>query len=190
MRFEPTDLEGVFHVTPTPFEDARGAFMDIYLQSDFAERDIPFAPAQQALSVNLAAGTLRGLHYQLAPHEQAKLVRCVRGAVFDVAVDIRPDSPNLGQWVGETLTAEGRNALFVPKGFAHGFQTLAEDAEVAYLIDGEYMPALERGIRWDDPDVGVRWPSQTPVLSDRDQQLPLLTDASLPAASLPDGDRR
>jgi len=187
MRFEPTDLPGVFHVTPTPFEDARGAFMDIYLQSDFAAHDIAFAPIHQALSVNIAAGTLRGLHYQLAPQEQAKFVRCVRGSVFDVVVDVRPGSPTFGAWVSQTLSAEKRNALFVPRGFAHGFQTLADDCEVAYLIDGEYTPSLERGIRWDDPAVGVRWPSQTAVLSERDQQLPLLADASLPSAYAPTG---
>lgn len=156
-----------------PFEDARGSFERVFSAPEFAANGLPHVFAYAALSRNRRAGTLRGLHFQREPLE-AKLVRCVRGAVYDVIVDLRPGSAQFGLWRAVTLSAEQPCSLFVPKGCAHGFQTLVDDAELLYHIDVPFDPAAAAGIRWDDPTLAIDWPLPDPILSDRDRALPYL----------------
>jgi dTDP-4-dehydrorhamnose 3,5-epimerase len=175
MRLLETDLPGVVIVEPEVIEDDRGLFARTYCAREFEEHGIRFSPVQSSVSFNLRRGTLRGMHYQAAPHEEAKLVRCSMGRIFDVAVDIRPNSATFGLWTALELTAADRKALFIPPGFAHGFQTLVDDSEVSYLMSDFFEPKSQRGVRWDDPAVGINWPSErTRVISERDQHLPLL----------------
>lgn len=161
------------------FEDARGWFSETWSRRIFeaAGVDVDFVQDNHSYSRN--AGTIRGLHFQSAPFAQAKLVRCVRGRIFDVAVDIRHDSPTFRKWVGAELSAENGHQLFVPRGFAHGFLTLEADTEVAYKVDAFYDAASDGGIRWDDPELAIEWPSQAlaPTLSDKDARLPSLDEA-------------
>ncbi len=132
---------------------------------------------QDNQAFNARKGTVRGLHFQTSPHPQAKLVRVLKGAIFDVAVDVRPGSPTFGRWAGATLTAEGGEQLFVPRGFAHGYCTLVDDTELFYKVDGLYAPQTEGGVIWNDPDIGIEWPIDVePVLSDKDKVLPRLKD--------------
>lgn len=175
MRFLPTRLEGAFLVELEPHLDERGGFARLWDGAFFAERGLEPGLAQVSLSWNPRAGTLRGLHFQLPPHEEAKLVRCVRGAIFDVIVDLRSGSPTYLAWEGFELTAANRRQLYVPKGFAHGFETLEPDSEVLYFISTPYAPAAARGLRWDDPAVGIAWPSPPSVLSERDRNWPALS---------------
>ena len=135
----------------------------------------PFVQDNQAF--NARAGTIRGLHFQTAPHAQGKLVRVLKGAIYDVALDVRPGSPSFGLWVGAELTADGGEQLFVPRGFAHGYCTLVDDTELFYKVDGQYAPELEGGVAWDDPDLSIPWPiTGDPVLSEKDRKLPRLKD--------------
>ena len=172
MRFTPTAIAGVVVVDQDPIADERGAFSRTYCKDSFAEAGLAFQPVQESLSSNKARYTLRGLHYQAAPAEEQKLVRCVRGAVFDVAVDLRRDSDTRSRWFGLELSAENGRALFVPRGVAHGFLTLGDDAEVFYLIDTPYAPGQARGVRWDSPVFGIAWPHAPAVISQRDAQWP------------------
>lgn len=175
MRAIETELPGVLIVEPDVFEDARGFFFESYSRKKYAALGIidDFVQDNHSLS---ARGTLRGLHYQTAPG-QAKLVRVTRGAVLDVAVDIRWGSPTFGRWVGVELSAENRRQLYIPVGFAHGFCVTSEVAEFLYKCSSYYAPTLERGIAWDDPDLAIVWPVADPVLSDRDRRHPRLRDA-------------
>ena len=177
MNFIKTKLEDVIVIEPAVFGDHRGWFMETYSDSKMKEAGIDLTFVQDNQSFSATKGTLRGLHYQLAPKAQTKLVRCTRGAIFDVAVDIREGSPTYGKWFGIELSAENKKQLLVPKGFAHGFMTLTDDAEVQYKVDELYAPECDRGILWNDPDIGIEWPIEiTPVLSAKDEKAPLLND--------------
>ena len=170
----PTPLEGAFAVEIEPIEDERGFFARSFCQEEFRAHGLYPVVAQCNVSFNRRRGTLRGLHYQDKPHEEAKLVRCTLGAVWDVIVDIREDSPTRHRWHAIELTAENRRALYVPRGFAHGFQTLLDDSEVLYQMSEFYHPDSARGLRWDDPALGITWPLPDPILSLRDRAYSLL----------------
>jgi dTDP-4-dehydrorhamnose 3,5-epimerase len=174
MIFTETKLEGVCVIAPELIEDERGFFARLWTPEEFAERGLNPRLVQSNLSYNRRAGTLRGMHYQVKPHEEAKLVRCTRGALYDVALDIRPDSPTYLQWEAVELTEENRLMFYVPEGFAHGYQTLSDDTEVFYQMSELYHPESARGLRWDDPRLGIRWPLPVSVISERDTQFELL----------------
>ncbi len=175
MRVTPTTLPEILVIEPTVFEDARGFFMESYNRRRFAEHGITSDFVQDNHSRS-ARGTIRGMHYQLLPG-QAKLVRVIVGEILDVVVDIRRGSPTYGKWVACPLSATNRHMLYVPVGFAHGFCVTSDVAEVEYKVDTHYAPALERGIRYNDPEIGIDWPIENPILSERDQGLPLLAEA-------------
>ena len=178
MNIIETSLPGVKVVEPKVFGDHRGWFMETYSLAELAKADINIDFVQDNQSFSAAKGTLRGLHYQLNPKAQTKLVRCTRGSIFDVAVDIRKGSPTFGKWFGIELSAENKKQLLVPKGFAHGFMTLTDDVEVQYKVDELYAPECDRGIIWNDPSIGIQWPMNiTPVLSAKDEKAPLLNEA-------------
>lgn len=166
-------------ITPRRFEDARGWFSETWHSDRYASQGITAAFCQDNRSYSKPRFTLRGLHFQRVPFAQAKLVQCVRGRVFDVAVDLRRAAPTFTRWVGTELSAERGNQLFIPAGFAHGFLTLEEDCEVAYKVDAHYAPQADGGVCWDDPEFGIDWPldGKTPVLSDKDRSLPALAGA-------------
>jgi dTDP-4-dehydrorhamnose 3,5-epimerase len=172
MRFQPTELTGVCLIVPERMEDERGYFMRTWCHDEFSRNigDVSFVQASQ--SFNRVAGTLRGLHFQAAPHGESKLVRCLRGAIYDVVVDIRPDSANYGRWLGCELSEENGHALFIPQGYAHGFQTLDDGTEVAYQISAYHRPEAARGIRWDDRTLNIRWPLPISMISARDREWP------------------
>jgi dTDP-4-dehydrorhamnose 3,5-epimerase len=173
FTFQSLEIPDVILIQPKHFADPRGWFMETYRASVFAANGIEAAFVQDNCSVS-KRGVLRGLHFQRAPKAQGKLVRVVQGKIYDVAVDLREGSPTYGRWVGEVLSAENRRLVYVPPGFAHGFCVLGETAAVVYKVTAEYAPDCEGGVRWDDPQIGVRWPIADPVLSDRDARLPLL----------------
>lgn len=180
MKITKTSLEDVFVIEPTVFGDHRGWFMETYSESKFQEAGIDLNFVQDNQSFSKTRGTLRGLHYQLNPKAQTKLVRCTKGAIFDVAVDIRKGSPSYGKWFGIELNAENKKQLLIPKGFAHGFMTLTSDVEVQYKVDELYAPDCDRGIIWNDPQIGIEWPIDiTPVLSEKDEKAPLLKEADI-----------
>jgi dTDP-4-dehydrorhamnose 3,5-epimerase len=173
-----TRLDGVLVVEPAVFGDHRGWFMETYNEANFLEAGIKINFVQDNHSFSANKGTLRGLHYQLNPKAQTKLVRCTRGAIYDVAVDIRKGSPTFGKWFGIELTAENKKQLLIPKGFAHGFMTLTKNVEVQYKVDELYAPECDRGIIWNDPEIGIEWPMDIkPILSPKDENAPLLKDA-------------
>lgn len=178
MRVVETNIEHVLVIEPELFGDHRGWFTETYNEAKFREAGIDITFVQDNHSYSAARGTLRGLHYQLNPKAQTKLVRCTRGAIFDVAVDIRIGSPNFGKWFGLELSAENKKQLLVPAGFAHGFMTLTEDVEVQYKVNELYAPEFDRGIAWDDPQIGIKWPMNiTPILSAKDEKAPELNEA-------------
>lgn len=178
MKFTKTNLEGVIVVEPKVFGDHRGWFMETYNESNFLGAGINIKFVQDNQSFSAAKGTLRGLHYQLNPKAQTKVIRCTKGAIFDVAVDIRKGSSTFGEWFGTELTSENKKQLLIPNGFAHGFMTLSEDAEVQYKVDELYAPECDRGIIWNDPDIGIEWPMDVkPILSAKDEKAPLLMNA-------------
>jgi dTDP-4-dehydrorhamnose 3,5-epimerase len=178
FEFRRLEIPEVMLVEPRVFPDGRGFFMETYKYSDFSRFGIPERFVQDNVSRS-AKGVLRGLHYQKDPRAQGKFVRCVRGAIFDVAVDIRRGSPAFGKWVAEELTEDNKLMLYVPAGFAHGFMVTSDLAEVEYKCTEEYSAADERGIRWDDPEIGIVWPDKDPSLSDKDVKAPLLRDADI-----------
>lgn len=178
MKLIETKLEGILIVEPDVFGDHRGWFMETYNKEKYKQAGLEINFLQNNQSYSATKGTLRGLHYQLSPKEQTKLVRCTRGAIFDVTVDIRKGSPSYGQWFGIKLTAENKKQLLVAKGFAHGFMTLTEDVEVQYKVDELYSPEYDRGILWNDPIIGIEWPIEIqPILSAKDEIAPLLSEA-------------
>lgn len=178
MNVIETSLPGVKVIEPAVFGDHRGWFMETFSDAKFEEAGIIIKFVQDNQSFSAAKGTLRGLHYQLNPKAQTKLVRCTRGSIFDVAVDIRKGSPTFGKWFGIELSAENKKQLLVPKGFAHGFMTLTDDVEVQYKVDELYAPECDRGIIWNDPAIGIEWPMDiTPILSVKDENAPLLDQA-------------
>jgi dTDP-4-dehydrorhamnose 3,5-epimerase len=172
MRFVPTSLAGAWVVEQERHADERGFFARTWCAREFAEQGLESALVQCSVSYNHRRGTLRGLHYQAPPFAEVKLVRCTRGALFDVAVDLRPDSPSFRRWVGVELTAEDGRALYIPRGFAHGFYALADATEVAYQISAPFAPEAARGVRWDDPFLGVQWPGPVSVIAPRDRDYP------------------
>ena len=175
MVIVETELPGVLVVEPKVFGDARGFLLESYNHRDYAEAGIPAEFVQDNHSRS-AKGVLRGLHYQAAPG-QAKLVRVSQGAAFDVAVDVRWGSPTFAQWVGVLLSGENHRQLYIPVGFAHGFCVVSDLADFLYKVTSYYAPDLERGIRWDDPDLGIDWPVADPILSERDRHHPGIADA-------------
>jgi len=180
MKFRTTPLEGVLIVEPDVFGDARGFFLESYHRDKFREGGIDETFVQDNISRS-ARGTLRGLHYQLAPYAQGKLVRVVVGEVFDVVVDIRRRSPTFGRWFGYRLSEENKHAMWVPNGFAHGFVALSDVAEFHYKCTALYAPEHDRGIRWDDPRIGIEWPDVVDPdrISEKDRKAPLLDDAEI-----------
>jgi len=176
FKFERLEIPDVVLVEATASADDRGFFRELYRCSAFESAGLPMPFVQDNVSRS-TRGVLRGLHYQKAPKAQTKLVGVVRGAVFDVAVDLRHGSPAYGRWVGVELSDQNHRLLYLPEGFAHGFCVLSDSADVAYKVTAEYAPELERGVVWNDPDVGIRWPIETPRVSVRDAGLPRLRDA-------------
>jgi dTDP-4-dehydrorhamnose 3,5-epimerase len=174
MRFVATALAGMYVIELERHHDERGGFAREYDAHEFEAHGLDPRIAQSSLSWNTARGTLRGLHYQAAPHLEAKTVRVVAGAIFDVAVDVRAGSPTFGKWVGEELSAANGRALHIPAGYAHGFLTLADATVVQYQMSVAYRPEADRGVRWDDPALAIAWPFAPTCMSARDRALPLL----------------
>lgn len=172
MRFVPTPIAGVVRVEAEPHADERGLFARLHCPEAFAAAGIAFEPAQTSLSRNPTSGTLRGMHFQAPPHAEAKLVRVTRGRVFDVAVDLRPDSPTYRQWTGAELSAENLVGLYIGEGMAHGFLTLEPDTDVVYQIAPAYRPGHDAGVRWNDPAFGIDWPAAPRLISERDASYP------------------
>jgi dTDP-4-dehydrorhamnose 3,5-epimerase len=177
MNFEPTAIPSVILITPKKFGDSRGYFMETYRQALFAEHVGPVEFVQDNQSLSADVGTVRGLHFQLDPKAQGKLVRCIAGALLDVAVDIRVGSPTFGQWVSAELTAENGCQLWVPAGFAHGFCTLLPDTQISYKVTNYYSPEHDRGLLWNDPALGIDWPvkAEDAKLSAKDKEQPDLS---------------
>jgi dTDP-4-dehydrorhamnose 3,5-epimerase len=172
MIFRDTGIGGAWVIEAERLEDERGFFARTWDADEFAERGLNPRLAQCSISYNRSRRTLRGLHYQVAPREEAKLVRCTAGAIFDVVVDLRPESSTFKGWFGVELSAANRLALYVPEGCAHGFLTLDDDCEVHYQISEVYAPEVARGVRWDDPAFGITWPGEVVVMNERDRSYP------------------
>jgi dTDP-4-dehydrorhamnose 3,5-epimerase len=169
MRFTPTPLKDAIVVELEKLEDERGYFARTWCLREFGENALEEGLVQCSTSFNVVKGTLRGLHYQIAPHAETKLVRCTRGAIFDVIADVRPSSPTFLRWFGTELTADNGRMLHIPKGFVHGFQTLEPNSEVFYQMSEFYEPSAARGVRWNDPLLGVQWPLEVTVMSEKDR---------------------
>jgi dTDP-4-dehydrorhamnose 3,5-epimerase len=178
MIFTETKLPGAYLIDVEKREDHRGFFARAWCQREFEEHHLVPRVVQANISFNKQKGTLRGMHYQLAPYAETKLVRCVRGALYDVIIDLRPDSSTYMQWLGVELTAEDYKMLFVPEGFAHGFQTLVDNTEATYQVSQFYTPGAEGGVRYDDPAFGIEWPIDVQVISDKDRSWPNYTPGS------------
>jgi len=176
LLIEPTDLEGVYVVDAPTIEDPRGYFARTFDAAQFAALGLQVGFAEGSISFNRRKGTLRGLHFQQSPFGEEKLVRCERGAIWDVAVDVRKGSPTFSRWVSFELTQDNHRSVYLPVGVAHGFITLVASTEVSYQISTPYHPEMARGVRWDDPELSIGWPLQPVVLSDRDASLPLLSE--------------
>lgn len=172
MRFEPAPLGGAWFIDLDRHGDERGSFARTFCAREFADHGLPTRFPQSNVSSNERAGTLRGMHFNAAPHAESKVVRCTRGAVFDVVVDLRDGSPTHARWFGIELSADNGRALYVPEGFAHGFLTLVDTTDVAYQMGAFYRPDAARGVRWNDPAFGIRWPRQPTVISERDATYP------------------
>jgi dTDP-4-dehydrorhamnose 3,5-epimerase len=172
MIFSETELAGVFVLDPERHHDARGHFARTFCVEEYRARGLDARVAQMSTSYNAKRHTLRGLHYQAAPDGEAKTVRCVRGAIHDVVVDLRPTSPSFRRWLGIELSADNGRAVYLPEGIAHGFLTLTDGAEVSYVMSTPHAPGAARGLRWDDPALGIRWPARPAVLSERDAAYP------------------
>lgn len=172
MRFVPTPLRGAYLIEPEPIPDERGFFARTWCRNEFANLGLNPNLVQCNISYNKARGTLRGMHYQKAPHQEAKLVRCTQGGIYDAIVDLREDSETYTQWFGAELTAENRNALYVPEGCAHGFITLRDDTEVLYQMAEFFHAECAAGARWNDPAFGIQWPGAVMVISERDRNYP------------------
>ncbi len=184
MRFVPLPIEGAYLVELELHEDERGFFARVWCGDELAEHGLDRELAQCSISRNPRAGTLRGMHFQRPPHEETKIVRCMSGAIFDVIVDLRPSSPTYTSWFGAEIDAARGNAMYVPKGCAHGFQTLAADTDVLYLISQPYAAEAAAGVRWDDPAFGIRWPETgARTIGERDRAWPPYDPASSAGAS-------
>ena len=174
MIFREQPIAGVFVVEPAPAEDERGLFARTFDRAELADAGLPLVVEQASVSFNTRRGTLRGMHFQAPPHEEAKLVRCVTGSAYDVVVDLRDESPTRLAWLAVDLSAPSRNAVYVPPGCAHGFLTLEDATELEYLISTAYEPTAAAGVRWDDPAIGIEWPFEPLVISARDAAFPNL----------------
>lgn len=179
MNILKTDINGLIIIEPKLFGDHRGWFTETYSKEKFQKLGIDIDFIQDNHSFSAQMGTLRGLHFQLDPKAQTKLIRCTKGKILDVAVDIREGSPTYRKWVSVELTAENQKQLLIPKGFAHGFLTLTDNVEVQYKVDEYYSPENDRSIRFDDPEIGVVWGDDSPILSDKDLNAPLLKDSDV-----------
>ena len=180
MQFDPLEIDGAFLIRVEPVVDERGGFARTFCADEFAAKGLVDRFSQHSVSFNSKRGTIRGLHFQAEPFAETKVVRCLRGTVFDVIIDLRPLSSTFGQWCATRLLADERNAVYVPKGCAHGFQTLLDDCELEYLITSAFAPLSTRGIRWDDPILAIEWPiTEGVVVSSRDRELPFF-DPSRP----------
>jgi dTDP-4-dehydrorhamnose 3,5-epimerase len=171
MLFLETRLKDVFIIEPARIEDERGFFARVFCVEEFGAHGLETNLVQCSISFSKQRGTLRGMHSQVAPYEEVKVVRCTRGAIYDVAVDLRPASSTFKQWVGAELTGENRRMLYVPKGFAHGFLTLENNCEVFYQMSEFFHSESERGVRWDDPAFGIIWPSKVKIISEKDRNI-------------------
>jgi dTDP-4-dehydrorhamnose 3,5-epimerase len=172
LTFHETKLPGAFEIRVEPKPDERGFFARTWCQKEFEEHALKSKLVQCSVSFNARKGTLRGLHYQAAPYPETKLVRCTRGAIYDVVVDLRPDSPTFKDWIAVVLTAIDRNMFYVPEGCGHGFLTLEDETEVLYQMSEFYHPELSRGVRWDDPSFQIVWPGEVTLISERDRTYP------------------
>lgn len=172
MRFEPLDLPGAWLVTTEPAQDSRGYFARTFCEKEFREKGLETRFAQHSTSFTKTVGSIRGLHYQRSPDLETKLVRCTRGAIYDVIVDLRRGSPSFGRWIAIELSADHGTQLYIPRGFAHGFQTLEPDTEILYLISPAYVPGGAAGVRYDDPSLSINWPLPVTEISERDRTLP------------------
>jgi dTDP-4-dehydrorhamnose 3,5-epimerase len=179
LKVIETSLNDVYLLEPKVFGDARGYFMESYNKKVFVELGLDFNFVQDNQSLSAQVGVIRGLHYQLNPKAQTKLVRVLQGAIYDVVVDIRKSSPTFGKWQGFILSEENKRQLLVPKGFAHGFCTLVPNTVVAYKVDEYYSPDHDRGIVWNDPALGIDWPTSQPILSEKDKCHPVLAEAEI-----------
>ena len=181
LIFRETALEGAFVIELERIEDERGFFARTFCRREFREHGLIAEVVQANTAFNRRKGTLRGLHYQATPHEEAKLVRCTRGAVYDVIIDLRPVSPSFRRWVAVELTARNDSMLYVPEGFAHGYQTLEDDTETSYLMSAAYEPNAGRGVRWDDPAFDIEWPEvEERTINERDRSWPNFDPGSAP----------
>jgi dTDP-4-dehydrorhamnose 3,5-epimerase len=176
MNFTDTRVAGAWIIDPSPFHDHRGRFMRTWCMHEFEERGIHFMPVQANMQFSRSKGTVRGLHLQVAPALEAKLVRCTRGAIFDVVVDLRPESPSFGEWSSAELTAENGRMLYIPEHCAHGFQSIEDNSEVMYLTSAFYAPESCRGARFDDPSFAIDWPLPVSSISEQDRDWPLMPD--------------
>jgi len=174
MHFLPTGIEGAWVVDPTPHQDSRGRFFRAWCQQEFQQHDIDFVPLQANIGFSTATGTIRGMHFQNAPAPEAKLIRCTRGAMFDVVLDLRSNSPTFAQWYGIELTPKNGRMLFVPENCAHGYQTLQPDTEMYYMTSAMYAPDAAHGVRFDDPAFDIRWPLRITAISEQDCNWPLM----------------
>ncbi|MBP9707005.1 MAG: dTDP-4-dehydrorhamnose 3,5-epimerase [Oligoflexales bacterium] len=179
MKFLELAIKGLYQIELTPHEDERGFFARSWCALEFEKAGLSNSLLQCNISFNIKKGTLRGLHFQTAPHEEDKLVRCTKGKIFDVAVDLRPTSSSFGKWYGTELSADNHLALYIPKGFAHGFQTLEENSEVFYQMGEVYHPESQAGLHWQDGDINIQWPIAEPFVSSKDQSHPRLKQLEL-----------
>ena len=179
MIFTETKLKGAFLIDLEKMEDDRGFFARMWCEQEMADQGIQFRAVQANVSLNLKKGTLRGMHFQKKPFEEAKLVRCVKGAIYDVIVDLSPESPTFKQWVSFELAAEDYRMLFIPKGFAHGFVTLEDNTELTYMMSEFYTPGYNTGFRWNDPAFDIRWPYEISIISDKDRTFPDFNESHL-----------
>jgi dTDP-4-dehydrorhamnose 3,5-epimerase len=174
MKFTPTEIPGAYVIDIEPIADERGFFARTWARDEFSARGLNTNVVQCSLSANARKGTLRGMHYQIAPHEEAKLVSCPRGSIYDVLVDLRPDSSTFRRWLAVELSAGNRRMVYIPEGCAHGYLTLEDDCDVAYQVTADYAPACARGVRWDDPAFAISWPLPPTIINARDANYPLV----------------
>jgi dTDP-4-dehydrorhamnose 3,5-epimerase len=176
MQFQKCDVNDACMILPSPHLDERGRFMRAWCQKEFEDQGINFSPVQANMAYSSKKGTMRGLHYQVAPALEAKLVRCTRGSVFDLVADLRPDSSTYLKWFGTELSAENGNMLFVPEGCAHGCLSLEDNTEILYLTSAFYAPQCARGVRYDDPGLAIKWPENVVIVSEQDRNWPLINN--------------
>jgi len=179
MKFIETKLKGAYVIEPELLEDERGFFTRAFCQKEFEAHGMNPRLVQGNISYNKLKGTLRGMHYQVTPMAETKLIRCTKGAIFDVIVDLRPESPTYCQWVEVELNADNHRMLYIPEGFAHGYQAMEDETEIFYLVSEFYSPENERGVRWDDPVFGIRWPLNTKIISKKDKNYPLISQINM-----------